>query len=240
MMHSRLVLISLIAVLVAACATTPSDPPALRTTPALATYCLDAQRIVTRTDVPMQLEVHEDFDAFVKSKASIDGPTIHQYNWYAEDGTIRGVSCKMKSADHLNLEFGAGSAGPDGLCHDMNRWVYAQLQEQIPNSSLESVVFDPSESLDTREQANMVGPVWLLPFTVTYMDDADRLHVATKGFVINFNDPRYQKFPPSWRGTHYCHLIAPDYFSALMMGNTDANTVIGRAANRLVVPALAH
>lgn len=223
-------------VFLAACSTVPADTYTLNKIPVADNYCLEAQRIVTRTDIPMKLMVHEDFDAYVKSKTTIEGPTIHQYNWYADTGAIQGISCKMKSADHLNLEFGEGSAGPDGLCHDMNRQLYILLQQQITDPEFASVSFDLSESLDTNAQSNMIGPVWLKPFKLTHLDDAGDLHVATKGFVIDFTDPRYQKFPATWRGTHYCHFIAPDYFAALLQGEADAGAVVGREASVLRLP----
>lgn len=214
------------------CTMQPQENYQLKSLPMLDQYCLAAQRVVSRTNVPMQLVVHTEFTTFVKSKAVIEGPTIHQYNWYDDDGMILGVSCKMKSADHLQLVYGDESAGPEGYCHDMNRQIYRVLQRQITDPVIESVIFDPSESLDTKEQASMIGPTWLLPFTLTRFDDSGDLHVATKGFVIDFLDPRYEKFPPSWRGTHYCHLIAPDYFARLLTGNAEAGAIIGRAPDK--------
>lgn len=185
----------------------------------------------------MKLVVHEDFAAFVKSKAVIEGPTIHQFNWYDQAGDIQGISCKMKSADHLNIEFGDGSAGPDGYCQDMNTQVYELTLRQISDPSYTSVTFDHSERLDTKEQSAMIGPTWLKPFTMTYVDSAGGLHIATKGFVINFTDPRYQKFPDSWRGTHYCHLVAPEYMERLLSGEAAAGAVIGREPDRLRMPS---
>jgi len=214
------------------CVTQQQNLYELTAMPALDEYCLEAQRVITRTNVPMQLIVHKEFSTFVKSKAVIEGPTIHQYNWYDEEGMILGISCKMKSADHLLLQFGEGTAGPEGYCHDMNRQVYALVQRQATNPVYADVIFDPSESLDTKEQASMIGPTWLLPFTLTRIDDKAYLHVATKGFVIDFLDPRFQKFPPSWRGTHYCHLIAPDYLVRLLTGEARAGVTIGRAPDK--------
>jgi len=199
--------------------------------PAEENYCLEAQRIVTKTAIPMELVVHDDFDSFVKSKAVIEGPTIHQYSWRDAQGNTQGISCKMKSADHLNIVFGNGSAGPDGYCHDVNRQLYQLLLEESANVAFESVNFDLSESIDTKKQANMIGPVWLEPFTLSYVDTTGALHIATKGFVIDFTDPRYQKFPDSWRGTHYCHLIAPDYLKRLLQGEATAGAIMGRAPN---------
>jgi hypothetical protein len=228
--------LALPALLLAACANQVTQPYDLAALPPTDTYCLDAQRVVTRTTVPMKLVVHEEFTAFVKSKAVIEGPTIHQFNWRDPEGNIQAFSCKMKSADHLNMTFGAGSAGPDGYCQDMNMQVYQLVLQQINDPAFDPVVFDFSERVKSKEQTNMIGPTWLKPFTMTYVDAAGELHLATKGFVINFSDPRYEKFPPSWRGTHYCHLIAPDYLAALLDGKAAAGAIVGRKAERLRLP----
>jgi hypothetical protein len=224
--------LSLAALLLPAFTNAPAASQGLSEIPANDTYCLEAQRIVTRTDVPMQLVVHADFEAFVKSKAVIEGPTIHQYNWLDADDNIQGISCKMKSADHLNIQFGGGSAGPDGLCHDMNYQVYKLLLQNIEQPAYDPTTFDLNEKLVSEEQSSMIGPEWLLPFTLTYLDAADGLHVATKGFVIEFSDQRFQKFPDSWRGTHYCHLIAPEYLQRLLQGTAEPGAVVGRAAKQ--------
>jgi hypothetical protein len=217
--------------LLTACAAQSPVTFELSAVPATDTYCLDAQRVVTRTTLPMTLVVHSDFDAFVKSKTNVEGadgrPEIHQFNWYDDDGNIQGISCKMRSADHLNITYGEGSAGPDGYCQDMNRQVYQQLQRVLADPVVETVAFDLSESLKTKEQANMIGPGWIKAFTMTYLDEQDGLHVATKGFVIDFTDPRYLKLPVRWRGTHYCHLIAPDYLSRLMQGEAEVGAIVG-------------
>ena len=86
----------------------------------------------------------------------------------------------------------------------------------------------------SREVSRSFGFNWDAALTDT--DAAGGLHIATKGFVVKFSDPRYQKFPPSWRGTHYCHLIAPDYFRQLLEGEGVTGVVIGRKPLRGLVP----
>ena len=224
--------------LLTACATTPpSDPYALDKLPAVENFCLDAQRVVTRTTIPMQVVIHDDLPAFVKSKALIEGPMIQQFNWYDADGNIQGYSCKMKSTDHLNAVFGAGAAGPEGYCQSMNEQVYALVLRDVPDRVFEKVIFESNESPDETGASQMTGPQWLLPFTLTSVDNAGGLHVAASGFVLEFSDPRYQRFPPSWRGTHYCHLIAPEYLARLLEGNAAVGAVVGQTIPReLMVP----
>ncbi len=218
-----------------ACLNRAADEPDANLLPATDIFCLTAQQVVSNTRLPANLVVHDDFDAFVKSKAPIesDGPMIHQYNWRDEDGRLLGFACKMNSSDHLRLEFGADSAGPEGYCHDMNRYVHARLQQSLAGRDVRAVVFEPSESLATTEQQNMIGPRWLQPFQITRTEPYDdAVHIETRGFVIEFSDPRYQKFPPSWRGTHYCHLIAPEHLRGLMTGEVSPGKMMARKPTR--------
>ena len=209
------------------------DPFALKDVPQVEEYCLSAQAVVTRTVLPMELVVHEDFAAFVKSKAIIDAssgtarPIIQQYNWTDSDGNVLGISCKLKSADHLNLVFGDGSAGPDGLCQEMNQAVFRLIANRSRGPAFSRVTFDPAETVSNESQPGMTGPDWLAPFTMTYVEDS-ALHIATKGFVVDFSDPKYQNAPEKFRGVHYCHLVAPDYLAALMAGEALPGVIIGR------------
>jgi hypothetical protein len=217
-----------------------SSPFALQEIPEVDKYCLTAQKIITRTEVPMELVVHNNFEAFVKSKAVIEGPTIQQYNWKAEDGMVLGISCKLKSSDHLNLVFGGGSAGPDSLCQYMNQAVFRLLARQVTSPAFTRVVFDPSETLDRdEEEPGMTGPEWLAPFTMTYIEEGG-LHIATKGFVVDFLDPQYADVPERFRGVHYCHLVAPEYLQALMSGEAEADVIIGREVDRSGPPPGGH
>jgi hypothetical protein len=202
----------------------------LSAVPSLSEYCLVAQRIVTRTEQPVELIVHDNFEAFVKSKAVIEGPQIQQLDWH-DDNRVVGVSCKLKSADHLNLAFGDGTAGPDGLCQDFNRAVYALLLQDIEQSAWPVVIFDENETMMNEDQPAMTGPDWLMPYTATYVDKSNNLHIRSKGFQVDFTDPRYQKAPARFRGVHYCHLVAPEYFRDLLAGDAEPGIIIGREAD---------
>lgn len=214
------------------CASGPGDDRlALRSLPATEEYCRAAQRVVTRTEVPVKLVLHREFDAFVSSKALIEGPTIQQFNWYDPAGAPLGVSCKLKSADHLNVALGAGAAGPDGLCQDMNRAVYRLVAKDVVRPRYPTVVFDPAETVVNEKQPGMTGPDWLKPYTVTSVDEAGALHIAARGFVVNFTDPQFAKVPERFRGVHYCHFIAPEHLRALLTGAAEPGAAIGRAVD---------
>jgi hypothetical protein len=182
---------------------------------------------------PVDVRVHDSFDGFVKSKAIIPDtagaiPQIQQFNWLDPQGAVVGVSCKLKSADHLNLVYGAGTAGPDGLCQDMNQRVYRALIDSATGLLYTQVVFDENESIMNDGQPAMTGPDWLKPYEATFVDDRGRLHVRAKGFQVDFTDPRFTRAPARFRGVHYCHFIAPDHLLAVMIGNAEPGVVIGR------------
>ena len=211
---------------VAGCAS--SDEPELSEIPAVIDYCLAAQQLVTRTDYRVEVVIHDDFNAFVKSKALIEGPVIQQFNWLDSNGEVAGISCKLKSADHLNLEFGEGTAGPDGLCQDMNRAVFSRVVRGVSKPAFSKVVFDPNETVVNEEQPGMTGPDWLAPYVATSVDEEGTLTIRTKGFIVDFTDPQYAKAPPRFRGVHYCHFIAPDHLRALMAGSAEPGLSIGQ------------
>ncbi|MFW2405081.1 MAG: hypothetical protein ACN4GT_09950 [Gammaproteobacteria bacterium] len=205
-------------------------------TPAVEEYCLVAQRIVTRTERPTALVVHETFDGFVKSKATISEgddpiPEVQQYNWTDQAGLVAGISCKLKSADHLNLVYGKGTAGPDGACQDMNRYVIDSLGIPEKQLAYPAVILDPTEQAQTPgipPSAGGLGPQWLQSYVATGVDENGALVIRTKGFTVDFLDPRYAQAPARFRGVHYCHFIAPDHLRAVLTGDAEPGVEIGQ------------
>ena len=191
-------------------------------------FCIEAQRVVSRTEHPVTSIVHGSYEAFVKSKAIIEGPTIQQYTWYDGD-TPKMISCKLKSADHLNEVFGRDTAGPDRPCQDMNRAVYRLLREVVTDTPYSVVIFDVDEGVPEQEQPGMTGPAWLAPFVPAYDGNPGNLHIRSKGFVVDWKDPQYANAPPQFRGIHYCHFLAPSYLAELISGTVSPGESYGRA-----------
>ena len=233
---SRLLCLAVVAssCVTGACGSAPESSRV--TVPTVDEYCRVAQRIVTRTDQPVDLRIQDSFDGFVKSKAIIpeEGgaiPEIQQYNWIDDEAVVVGISCKLKSADHLNLVYGDGTAGPDGACQDMNRYVFDALRIDAADYAYDSVAFDPTEQPQTRGVEPVEGgpgPQWLQSYTATLEEPAGVLNIRTKGFTVDFLDPRFAQAPARFRGVHYCHFIAPDHLRAVVAGAVPAGVEIGR------------
>ena len=228
---ARFAVAAVLAAVLAAATGCASQPAAtLTAAPPLAEFCLEAQQVIVRTAVTPTLIVHSDFDAFVKSKALIDPLTIQEYVWYENDDATRPVmvSCKMKSADHLNEAIGKGTSAGDGKCQDMNRLTWERVRESLGDKTAETVVFDSAEVVENKENPGMTGPDWLKPYAMTWRDDAGVLHVRSKGFRVDWTDPRFAAMPGRFRGVQYCHLIAPEYLTRLVTGQAEAGLVVGR------------
>jgi hypothetical protein len=138
------------------------------------------------------------------------------------------VSCKMKSADHLNEAFGPGTSGGDGNCQDMNRLTWERVRATLPGTSAEAVVFDGNEVVRNEANPGMTGPDWLKPYEMTWRDPRGVLHVRSKGFRVDWTDPRFATMPGRFRGVQYCHLIAPEYLARLVKGEAEAGLKVGR------------
>jgi hypothetical protein len=191
-------------------------------------FCLEAQRVVVGTDHPFLIQLHEDTEAFVRSKAEIDPPRVHQYIWYEDAAGTRPamISCKLKSADHLNLVFGEGTAGPSGSCQDMNQ-VTVERVLATRGGNAPAIVLDRAETVSNSEQPGMTGPEWLLPYALTSRDGSGALVIHAKGFGVEFLDPRFLDAPPPFRGVQYCHFIAPSYLARLLDGQASPGQVFG-------------
>ena len=68
---------------------------------------------------------------------------------------------------------------------------------------------------------------WLAPFLLTTEDDAGTLTIHSKGFRVDWLDPRFANMDARVRGVHYCHLIAPGYLRDLLSGGAAAGLEIG-------------
>jgi hypothetical protein len=181
-------------------------------------FCTGAQFLLAATALPSENVLYDDLDSFVKSKAAPKPLTTRQFVHYdAEDrGLAKMISCKLKSSDNLNFEYGAGSAGHEGTCRSMNGLTLERVQSargkpDSPWGVFTNVVLEPDE----------IGPsgvVWLKPYEMVRVDDKNILHIKSKALFVSWHDERFLKMPARFRGTHYCHLIAPSYLRRLLDG----------------------
>ncbi len=213
----------LLSVLLVGCASDSIARRAPRASFALADLCLSAQAITSGTTIKSVVVTHSDYDAFVKSKPVVRPLELEQYVWYADAAKLQPkmVSCKMKTADHIQAEYGANNAGTEASCAAVNQRIHAsvlaamgsQARSRLGYKHGRDVHFDPDFVTND-------GPKWLAPFSMIYADAGGALHIKSKGMQNDWLDQRYITAPVRFRGTRYCHLVAPEYLRGVLTGDT--------------------
>jgi hypothetical protein len=217
-----------IAALAAVTALAPIAPPGYAATapaaalPALtsADFCARVQQFIAATELAPLNVVYLDYDGFMQSKPVIRPLTTRQFVLYEDPQRTRPmrVSCKMKTPDHLNAVYGAGSARDTRRCLDVHRdiadRVYASLTAAERGRlalARTSIVLDPDDS-------GFLGNLWVRPYDFAYRTGDARLHLASKSLRVNWDSLWFAWAPQRVRGTLYCHLIAPEYPRRIALG----------------------
>ena len=187
-----------------------------------ADFCTQAQQWIVGTSIRSNNTVFEDFEAFTKSKPEIDPLVTTQYSWpqRSKGGAVMQVSCKMKTADHLQTVHGAEAVVADIGCRGVNTKIFEEVIAAMTDEERSALAFVPGETLIFEDDiVTNQGPVWLEPYAMVRRD-ASRLIIQAKGMQNDWNDTRYANAPARFRGTRYCHLISPNYLRALLLGET--------------------
>lgn len=196
------------------------NPP--RVTPSvmdLTGFCADAQQLIAGTPLRPENVVHTDYDAFVLSKPEVRPLRTEQYVWYEDEARTqpRMISCKMKTADHIATEYGAGEVRGEGLCADINRRTLERVLESMSAAERRRLAFDGGRNVVfDAEERTTEGPVWLAPYAFAYIGEDGALHLKAKAMRNDWLDPRYAQAPARFKGTRYCHLVAPQYLARLL------------------------
>lgn len=129
------------------------------------------------------------------------------------------VSCKMKTADHLVSEYGAEAAGADIGCSGVNALTLQRVLDSMTPAERRRALFKRGQNvvMETDIMTTM-GPIWLEPYAIARLDESGTLRLQAKAMRNDWLDPRYLAAPPQFRGTRYCHLIAPEYLRRLLLG----------------------
>lgn len=208
------------AALLAGCATAPvgSTGPAFSDP---ARFCSDAQQAIAGTTLVSNNVVHAEYQSFVASKPVVRPLETEQYAWFEDDTRtqVRMISCKMKTVDHLRTEYGAEAAGSESTCAAVNARILGIVRAGLTRAERRQqrydggtrVVYEPDE-LTTE------GPVWLAPYDIAWVGADGALHLKSKAMRNDWLDPRYVNAPAKFKGTRYCHLVAPSHMKRLLLG----------------------
>ena len=191
-------------------------------------FCAWAQQQIAGTSLLADVVTQTDYEDFVASKPSADPLTVQQY-WSnrvdGPDSLAQVVSCKMKTAERINfyspveLPGEAPAVAVDQSCDTVQRAVLAEVLNSIPRSQL--VVPADTLQVDPEEQT-FIGPMWLKPwpFQPISRDEEGLLHLHSRALYVPFS--WWIPMPDRFKGTYYCHLVAPDFLEAVLRGDLPA------------------
>jgi hypothetical protein len=208
-----------------------SDPPVvtvgepIKVAP-LADFCTAGQRAITNARVPITNVVHTDYNAFVQSKPEVKPLTTQQFVTYRGVGTAQPqtISCKFKSADHIKAEYGSQAAGAPASCAYLNRRTLDAVMNSLTKRERKKLKYNGGTNVLVEEDLMVsMGPQWLEPYQMLSTDLSNTLKIRAKGMRNDWTDPRLANAPARLKGTHYCHLIAPDYLKSLLLGEAKPN-----------------
>lgn len=183
------------------------------------TFCIDAQQVLAGTELVAQLNVHDNWDTFVESKASDSPLTVHQYlsNPSAE-GMPRTLSCKMRTAERINatetVDSGMPAASGDTDCTAVHR---EMVNKTLAGLAGHRIAVESDDIVYDEDDTTYIGPRWLKPWpfdAVTARDNALHLHARALYAPYVWWIP----MPDRFKGNYYCHLVAPDYLEAILIG----------------------
>lgn len=216
--------LALVAALLAGCATPGAQvqgPASLSPPPVTdAAFCGEAQQAIVGTRLTVDNEVITGFDAFAKSKPTARPLQTRQFVHHEDGapGRPRMISCKMKTADHLVTEYGADAAGADIGCSGVNRLTLERVLAAMTPTERRRLRYAPQKVVFDEDIVTTQGQVWVAPFPMVRLAEDGTLHIRSLTMRNDWLDPRYASAPPQFKGTRYCHLIAPEHLARLLRG----------------------
>ena len=204
-------------------------------------FCMDVQRFLASTDVTTYNKIEPDFQAFLESKVepwpSLPNPndpenpyegndspyTIHQLTTMdPTDSYEQLISCKVKHWEGLNATVQAGlSSGPERSCKEVNQQTMDNVLAAMSPAELASIPTDglgePILPILDNDKGSFASE-WV--YDTAYTGTDGLTHIQAKRLQTTWNVPPGFEPPPSTRGVHYCHLIAPEYMRELILGGT--------------------
>ncbi len=186
-----------------------------------AQFCIAAQAAITGSKVPAVNTVYADYQAFVESKPAPRPLETRQYVWFEDESRTRPkmISCKMKTADHIRVEYGADQVGDDTSCAAINELTIAAVRDALTPAERRRAKFDGGTRVVLDPDTVMTnGPLWLEPYAMAYVAPDGALHLKSKGMKNDWLDPRLANAEARFKGTRYCHLAAPEYLRRVLLG----------------------
>ena len=185
-------------------------------------FCNAMQNSIMSNLVPAVTKIHPTWDDFLESKASVDPLRNEQFTTLGPNGEPRMVSCKFKAADHIREVYGDNAAVEEPrTCEALNRENVAAVIAAFTPEEAERRVLSDDEIMFEEDTTVFMGVKWVEPYTYAWRGESGALHIQSKRLQVDWTNLLFKMTPEAFRGALYCHLIAPEYAKALILGDAD-------------------
>jgi hypothetical protein len=202
-------------------------------------FCAEVQRRLVSAQspiphLPVTNVVETGFEAFKRSKPAVRPLRTHQYLAADAAGRPMELSCKTKTADHLRSAQAAAaaatprrpvaradgaSASPAPTCRHLHRDMAREIWHGLTPAQRGRAAFPPSRVMLEPDAISHTGSGWVSSHAAAWRSAEGRLHLRSAALFAEWEDWRWKLMPESWRGNHYCHLVAPERLRRLMLGD---------------------
>lgn len=197
-----------------------------------AEFCSQVQRMLVDTSLSMSNVLHDNKDAFTDSKPSVEPLITHQYLERSADGLPQELSCKTKTADHLRAFRGVDAARdptlPPRSCRDIQRAVVMQVWQSLSAEERARATVVPTQLMLASDAMSYTGSGWISSPAEVWRGDDGRVRLRASGLYAEWEDWRWKIMPKSFRGNHYCHLVAPERVRRLLLGEERPAAAVSR------------
>ena len=162
-------------------------------------FCGRAQGYVTLASRPARNVLHEGYDSFRDSAASVQPLEAQQYT-VADDaqGRARRISCKLVTAEALRGAYGPEAARSDSSCSLVNRNTFTSVLAALTPAERASARFGQGKKVAfDRDTVAASSAEWLEPGELATIDKRGTLHL--KPFVCFIRE-------------HIMHMALIDFF----------------------------
>jgi hypothetical protein len=198
-------------------------------------FCVAVQKIVANTEITGTNEIFSNMPDYRHSKPSPNPLMIYQVVTYDDVGPIV-VSCKVKTVDHLQAEYGEDAAGPQVYCPAVTGIVRAQAVAELKaEGNAEAAAAAEAFVLDNNEPY-LMGSDYLSDFQSIYVGEDGAVHVASPGLQSNWDSWISYIMPDRLLGQTYCHLATADYMKRVAKGEAEPGRTLTTEDDAPVTP----
>ena len=160
---------------------------------------------------------------------------IYQVVTYDDVGPIV-VSCKVKTVDHLQTEYGEDAAGPQVYCPAVTGMLQQQAIAELTAEGNTAAAIAAEGFVIDETEPYLMGSDYLSDFQPVYMGEDGATHLASPGLQSEWDSWISPFMPDRFLGQTYCHLTTVDYMKRIAKGEAEPGITLTTADDAPVTP----